>query len=64
MTSDYSAETTEIDIRKTISNSIKEKKELEQQQVKDIKELRDEYENYITRKFYIFRTSENSSRGG
>ena len=60
MTSDYSAETTEIDIRKTISNSIKEKKELEQQQVKDIKEREelllaeskrespDEYENYIT----------------
>ena len=64
VSSSYSAETTEIDIRKettkTISNSIKEKKELEQQQVKDIKEREelllaeskrespDEYENYIT----------------
>lgn len=64
VSSNYSAETTEIDIRKettkTISNSIKEKKELEQQQVKDIKEREelllaeskrespDEYENYIT----------------
>ena len=64
VSSDYSAETAEIDIRKettrTISNSIKEKKEKEQQQVKDIKEREelllaeskrdspDDYENYIT----------------
>lgn len=64
VSSSYSAETTEIDIRKettkTISSSIKEKKEKEQQEVKEIKEREelllaeskrespDEYENYIT----------------
>lgn len=64
ISSSYSAETTEVDIRKettkTISSSIKEKKEKEQQQVREIKEREelllaeskrdspDEYENYIT----------------
>ena len=64
ISSSYSAETTEVDIRKettkTISSSINEKKEKEQQQVKEIKEREellleeskrespDEYENYIT----------------
>ena len=64
ISSSYSAETTEVDIRKettkTISSSIKEKKEKEQQEVREIKEREelllaeskrdspDEYENYIT----------------
>ena len=64
VSSDYSAETTEVEIRKeatkTISSSIKEKKEKEQQEVREIKEREelllseskrespDEYENYIT----------------
>lgn len=64
--SDYSAVTEEIDIRKettsTISNSIKEKKEIEQRQIQEIKEREekllaeskqettDPYEEYITQK--------------
>lgn len=64
--SDYSAVTEEIDIRKettsTISNSIKEKKEIEQRQIQEIKEREekllaeskqettDPYEEYITQR--------------
>jgi len=64
--SDYSAVTDEIDIRKettaTISNSIKEKKEIEQRQIQEIKEREeklleeskqetvDPYEEYITQR--------------
>jgi hypothetical protein len=73
VSSDYSSVTEEIDIRKeatsTISNSIKDKKEIEQQQINEIKEREkmlideskkedvDPYDEYITLKVKLAQIS-------